>query len=55
MNSKTTKGIILAGGTGSRKCDGWIDAAQLKSLAQNLGKNGYGEYLLGVLEEKMLR
>jgi glucose-1-phosphate thymidylyltransferase len=35
--------------------NGWIVAAQLKSLAQNLGKNGYGEYLLGVLEETTLR
>lgn len=34
---------------------GWIDAAQLKTLAQRLGKNGYGEYLLGVLEETTLR
>lgn len=35
--------------------NGWIDAVQLKSLAQDLGKNGYGEYLLGVLEETTLR
>lgn len=35
--------------------NGWIDATQLKSLAQSLGKNGYGEYLLGVLEETTLR
>jgi glucose-1-phosphate thymidylyltransferase len=35
--------------------NGWIDATQLKTLAQSLGKNGYGEYLLGVLEEKTLR
>jgi hypothetical protein len=27
----------------------------LRTLAQNLGKNGYGEYLLGVLEETTLR
>ena len=32
-----------------------IDAAQLKALAKSLGKNGYGEYLLGVLEDKTLR
>ncbi len=35
--------------------NGLIDAAQLKTLAQSLGKNGYGEYLLGVLEETTLR
>ena len=35
--------------------NGWIDAAQLELLAQNLGKNGYGEYLLGVLKETTLR
>ena len=27
----------------------WIDAAQLRSLAKPLAKNGYGEYLLGLL------
>ena len=35
--------------------NGLIDAAQLRTLAQSLGKNGYGEYLLGVLEETTLR
>ncbi len=34
---------------------GMIDAAQLKALAKHLGKNGYGEYLLGVLDETTLR
>ena len=34
---------------------GMIDAEQLKVLAKNLGKNGYGEYLLEVLEETTLR
>ena len=34
---------------------GMIDAVQLKALADGLGKNGYGEYLLGVLEETTLR
>jgi len=34
---------------------GMIDAEQLKALAASLGKNGYGEYLLGVLEETTLR
>jgi len=31
----------------------WIDAAQLTKLAQPLMKNGYGQYLLRVLEEKV--
>ncbi|MBI5314515.1 MAG: glucose-1-phosphate thymidylyltransferase RfbA [Nitrospirae bacterium] len=32
---------------------GWIDAAQLEKLAQSLTKNGYGQYLLRVLKEKV--
>ena len=31
----------------------WIDAAQLEKLAQPLAKNGYGRYLLRVLNEKV--
>ncbi len=31
----------------------WIDAAQLTRLAQPLTKNGYGQYLLRVLDEKV--
>ena len=31
----------------------WIDAAQLEQLAQPLAKNGYGQYLLRVLNEKI--
>ena len=31
----------------------WIDAAQLETLAQPLMKNGYGQYLLRVLKEKV--
>ncbi len=31
----------------------WIDAAQLEKLAQPLAKNGYGQYLLRVLKEKV--
>ena len=31
----------------------WIDAAQLQLLAQPLAKNGYGQYLLRVLNEKI--
>ena len=31
----------------------WIDAAQLEKLAQPLIKNGYGQYLLRVLKEKV--
>ncbi len=30
--------------------NGWIDAAQLRELARPLAKNGYGQYLLGLLE-----
>ena len=32
----------------------WINAAQLEKLAQPLTKNGYGQYLLRVLQEKLL-
>ncbi len=32
---------------------GWIDAAQLEALAAPLVKSGYGQYLLGVLREKV--
>ena len=31
----------------------WIDAAQLEKLAQPLAKNGYGQYLLRILKEKL--
>lgn len=31
----------------------WIDAAQLEALAMPLAKNGYGQYLLRVLKEKV--
>jgi glucose-1-phosphate thymidylyltransferase len=31
----------------------WIDAAQLESLARPLAKNGYGQYLLRILDEKV--
>jgi glucose-1-phosphate thymidylyltransferase len=30
--------------------NGWIDAGQLEALARPLAKNGYGQYLLGLLE-----
>jgi len=30
--------------------NGWIDAAQLRDLARPLARNGYGQYLLSVLE-----
>jgi glucose-1-phosphate thymidylyltransferase len=33
--------------------NGWIDAAQLESLARPLAKNGYGQYLLKLLGEKV--
>jgi glucose-1-phosphate thymidylyltransferase len=32
---------------------GWIDAAQLQALAQPLVKNGYGQYLMKLLAEKV--
>lgn len=32
---------------------GWIDAAQLERLAQPMRKNGYGEYLLKLLRDKV--
>jgi glucose-1-phosphate thymidylyltransferase len=32
---------------------GWIDAAQLEALARPLVKNGYGQYLLKLLQEKV--
>ena len=31
--------------------NGWIDEAQLRELARPLAKNGYGQYLLGLLEQ----
>ncbi len=33
--------------------NGYIDAAQLRKMAKALGKNGYGEYLLSVLEDRL--
>ena len=33
---------------------GWIAAEQLEVLAQPLAKNGYGRYLLGLLQDKLL-
>jgi glucose-1-phosphate thymidylyltransferase len=32
---------------------GWIDAATLERLAQPLAKNGYGQYLLGLLKQQV--
>jgi glucose-1-phosphate thymidylyltransferase len=32
---------------------GWIDAAQLEALARPLAKNGYGQYLLKLLHERV--
>ncbi|RJX30675.1 MAG: glucose-1-phosphate thymidylyltransferase [Oxalobacter sp.] len=31
----------------------WIDAAQLEKLAQPLARNGYGQYLLRIIQEKV--
>lgn len=33
---------------------GWIDTTQLESLAAGLTKNGYGQYLLGLVKESRL-
>jgi glucose-1-phosphate thymidylyltransferase len=33
--------------------NGWVDDAQLERLAQPLGKSGYGEYLRGLLLDKV--
>ncbi len=33
---------------------GWIDADQVRKLAQPLAKNGYGQYLLRLLNERVL-
>jgi glucose-1-phosphate thymidylyltransferase len=35
--------------------NGWIDAAQLEALARPLAKNGYGQYLLSLLEHGLAR
>ncbi|MGX5648624.1 glucose-1-phosphate thymidylyltransferase RfbA [Hydrogenophaga borbori] len=32
---------------------GWIDAAQLRRLAEPLSKNGYGQYLMRLLEDRV--
>ena len=32
---------------------GWISAAELETLAKPLAKNGYGQYLLGLLKQKV--
>jgi glucose-1-phosphate thymidylyltransferase len=32
---------------------GWIDDAKLEQLALPLAKNGYGQYLLGLLKEQV--
>ena len=33
---------------------GWIDAAALERLGQALSKNGYGQYLLGLLRDPVI-
>lgn len=35
--------------------NGWIDAAQVERLAQPLAKNGYGQYLLRLLQDEVRR
>ena len=34
---------------------GYIDAAALERLGQALAKNGYGQYLLGILRDPSMR
>ena len=34
--------------------NGWIDAAKLQALAQPLLKNGYGQYLMRILRERIV-
>ena len=34
--------------------NGWIDARQLERMAQALAKSGYGQYLLGLLRDRIL-
>ena len=33
--------------------NGWINAGQLEAMAQTLAKSGYGQYLLGLLRERV--
>ncbi|MBM2838538.1 MAG: glucose-1-phosphate thymidylyltransferase, partial [Deltaproteobacteria bacterium] len=33
--------------------NGWIDNEKLDKLAQPMAKNGYGQYLLGLLKQKV--
>jgi glucose-1-phosphate thymidylyltransferase len=33
---------------------GWISASDLEQLAQPLIKNGYGQYLLGLLRDRVM-
>lgn len=33
---------------------GWIDAAQVRRLAEPLSKNGYGQYLMRLLEDRLI-
>ena len=35
--------------------NGWIDDAQLRALAAPLAKNGYGQYLLALLDQPQAR
>jgi glucose-1-phosphate thymidylyltransferase len=35
--------------------NGWIDASQLETLARPMAKNGYGQYLLRLLGDKVYR
>ena len=33
--------------------NGWIDTSQLEKLGLGLAKNGYGQYLLSLLKERV--
>ena len=33
--------------------NGWIDDTQLEKMAAQLAKSGYGQYLLGLLKDKV--
>lgn len=47
------KGIILACPEEVAFRQGWIDADALAALAKPLLKNGYGQYLMGLLKDRV--
>ncbi len=46
------QGLIVASPEEVAYRQGWIDAHQLQTLAASLRKSGYGDYLLGILNDK---